>query len=267
MSRQSLRSWSHRDISIGRRKDLWSCGFVILHKLILHHIKHGPDEGFSVLQVEDAIAWMRRAGVSFRPGMSVLDLGCGSGVFGLALMRLGCNVTFVDEKNWLGPEVQPTCFRPLNIEKDNMEALGQYDLVVCSNVIEHIRDTRRFITGMRALLNEGGYFYLSWTNWFSPWGGHDFSPFHYLGPRLGPWLFDRLVRRKRLLIPYENLFPTHIGPILRLLKRCSGLQILRVAPRYYPELWPIMRIPIVREFLAWNCVVLLYNTPGTLRPV
>jgi hypothetical protein len=33
--------------------------------------------------------------------------------------------------------------------------------------------------------------------------------------------------------------------------------LIKAAPRYYPELSVIMAMPVVREFLAWNCAVLL----------
>lgn len=230
---------------------------MILLRLILHHARHGLDHKFSELQVEDAINWVVRHGVSLKPGMTVLDLGCGSGVFGAALMRRGCRVTFADENDWLSPEIPRNSFRRLNIDTENPSELGSYDLVVCSNVLEHLRRPQQFLAAMNSIVNASGWFYLSWTNWLSPWGGHDFSPFHYLGPRLGPWLFDRIVRRPRSLEPYENLFPTHIGQVLRALKRSPGLRIIKVAPRYYTELWPIMKIPLLREFFAWNCAVLL----------
>jgi hypothetical protein len=106
-------------------------------------------------------------------------------------------------------------------------------------------------------LEPAGHFYLSWTNWLSPWGGHDFSPFHYFGPHLGPRLWDRWVKRTRQLDPFRNLYPTYIGSTLRVLRRHPGLRIRRVAPRYYPELAWLMRLPVLREFLAWNCAVLL----------
>jgi len=35
------------------------------------------------------------------------------------------------------------------------------------------------------------------------------------------------------------------------------LQVISVAPRYYTELGFLMHIPIVREFLAWNCAILI----------
>jgi hypothetical protein len=33
--------------------------------------------------------------------------------------------------------------------------------------------------------------------------------------------------------------------------------VVRVVPRYYSELSFIMLIPLLREFLAWNCAVLI----------
>ncbi len=99
--------------------------------------------------------------------------------------------------------------------------------------------------------------YLSWTNWLSPWGGHEFSPFHYLGARRGHLWFDRITAQKRKHTPHENLFPTHIGRTLSLLADQPNLRVLRVVPRYYPELAFITKIPGLREFLTWNIAVLL----------
>lgn len=230
---------------------------MLLPRLIWHHLRHGTDEEFYRLQARDAIAWLERAGVVFAPGTPVLDLGCGTGVFGGELLRRGCQVTFADETNWLGPALAGVSFRPVNLDRDDLAGLGRYAVVICSNVLEHLARPARLLDAIPDLLTPGGVFYLSWTNWLSPWGGHDFSPFHYLGPRLGPWLWDRLVRRPRRLRPYENLFPVHIGPVLRRLRRLPGVQIRRVVPRYYPELAGLMRVPGLREFLAWNCAVVL----------
>jgi SAM-dependent methyltransferase len=214
------------------------------------------------LQARDAVTWLRSNGVSIGAGVSVLDLGCGSGGFGRLLEGLGCTVTFADEANWLAGGGPVATFRQINIDKDDLEVLGRFDLVVCSNVIEHLAAPGRLIGSMGRLLQPGGKVYLSWTNWLSPWGGHDFSPFHYLGPRLGPRVFDRLVGRPRLLKPFENLYPTYIGQTLREIKAQSDLGVVRVAPRYYPELSFLMWIPWLREFLAWNCAMLIEKRGG-----
>jgi SAM-dependent methyltransferase len=230
---------------------------MIIHKLILQHLRHRDDQDFYLLQAHDAIRWMQRHGVSFGPGISVLDLGCGHGLFGAELVKLGCKVTFADESNTLMPSVSSAPFIQINLDTDDPASLGAHDVVVCSNVLEHLAKPFDFITSIPRMLVAQGSFYLSWTNWLSPWGGHDFSPFHYLGPRLGPQVFDRVIGRKRIHTPYVSLYPIHIGPVLRAIRQREDLRIVKVAPRYYPELSVLMRVPGLREFLAWNCALLL----------
>jgi SAM-dependent methyltransferase len=135
--------------------------------------------------------------------------------------------------------------------------LGRFDLVICSNVYEHLAKPEQFIASIGQLLNPGGWFYLSWTNWLSPWGGHEFSPFHYLGPSHGHRVYDRIVRKPRLHTPFVNLFPTHVGRTLKRLRVQPDLTLVKVAARYYPEFSFVTRIPLLREFLTWNCAVLL----------
>lgn len=231
---------------------------MIIHKLILHHLRHRDDQEFYLLQVRDAIRWMERQGVKFESGSTVLDLGCGHGLMGELLMERGCLVTFADEMNTLPARIASAPFVKINLDNEGAAAsLGAYDAVICSNVLEHLAKPFEFIAQMPGMLRPGGSFYLSWTNWLSPWGGHDFSPFHYLGPRLGPRVYDKVSGRKRMHTPFVTLFPIHIGSVLRAIRRQPALRIVRAAPRYYPELSGIMSVPVLREFLAWNCAVLL----------
>src|SRR5438876_12003625 len=110
---------------------------------------------------------------------------------------------------------------------------------------------------MGNLLRPGGFFYLSWTNWLSPWGGHSFSPFHYLGPRKGHLVYDRLRPGKRRDTPFVNLYPTYIGPFLKLLRAQPSRRVVRMAPRYYPEFAFLLHLLVLRECLCWDCVTLL----------
>jgi SAM-dependent methyltransferase len=176
---------------------------------------------------------------------------------GAELIQRGCTVTFADETNTLSPEIAKAPFIQINLDRDDPSILGSHDVAICSNVLEHLAKPFEFIDSIPKLLRPSGKFYLSWTNWLSPWGGHDFSPFHYLGPRLGPRVFDRVSKRRRIHTPFVTLYPSHIGPVLRALKRRPELRIVQVVPRYYPELKCLMAMPVVREFLAWNCAVLV----------
>ncbi len=230
---------------------------MILHKLIARHLKHRDDAEFYAMQALDAIRWIEDCGVKPGAGMATLDLGCGHGVFGAELARRGCTVTFSDDHNWLLPSLKDSRFVPFNIDREDFAALGQFDLVVCSNVLEHLPRPAEFVARMHALLKPRGRFYLSWTPWLSPWGGHEFSPFHYLGAKRGHRVYDRVVGRPRVHTPFQNLFPTSIGGTLRWLRAHPHLRLDRAAPRYFTELAFLVHVPVLREFAAWNCALLL----------
>lgn len=230
---------------------------MIIHKLLLHHLSHRDDEAFYQLQAKDALKWIHSSGIPIREGLRALDLGCGHGILGNELLRMGCDVWFADFENKLKVETHRDRFLKIDIDRDDLVALGTYDLVICSNVYEHLAKPRKFLQSVPEILNPNGVLYLSWTNWLSPWGGHEFSPFHYLGPHRGHRAYDFLFRRPRIHTPFVDLFPTYIGETLRIIQQTSPLRLLRLSPRYYPELAWITRIPILREFLTWNCALLL----------
>jgi len=236
---------------------------MILHKLLARHLRHRDDSVFYLLQATAAIEWITRHGGRIGPGAKILDLGCGHGVFGNELLQRGCDVTFSDEECGVNPGIKNPKFIKFNIDRDDISKVGKYDLVVCSNVLEHLAQPGQFLRSAHELLTPGGMLYLSWTNWLSLWGGHEFSPFHYLGARRGHLIFDRLTGKQRKHTPYVNLYPTYIGRILRLIRQETRLSIRCVAPRYYTEFAFIMFIPWVREFLAWNCAMLLEHKPST----
>jgi len=230
---------------------------MIIHRLILQHLKHRDDSDFYVLQAEDAIQWLERSGVTFNSGVTVLDLGCGHGIFGLQLAKRGCQLTFADEFDTPPPELSGSRFLKINLDVDDIAGLGKYDVVICSNVYEHLSKPDRFIENVGKILNPGGKLFLSWTNWLSIWGGHEFSPFHYLGSQRGHLIYDKIAKNPRKHTPYQNLFPTYIGATFKKIRATPGLKVLKMAPRYYPEFAFILRIPVLREFLAWNCALLI----------
>lgn len=230
---------------------------MIIHRLIAHHLKHGDDSEFYRIQAIDSIAWLKRQGVQITDTTQVLDLGCGHGIFGKEISQYGCKVHYADQTNDLNPELKSAPFTKIDLDNDPYTPLATHDLVLCSNVLEHLSDPDRFLENCRSIIKPKGYLYLSWTNWLSPWGGHDFSPFHYLGPKTGPKVFDRLVGKQRIHTPFESLYPTYIGEMLQKIGKLDGLTTIKIAPRYYPELGLLMKIPCLREFLAWNCALLI----------
>ena len=155
---------------------------MILPQLLWRFLRHRDDPVFYAMQADDALRWLDQCGVPLGPGTRVLDLGCGHGVFGARLAQRGATVTFADAMNQLMPEHRDSRFIAVDLDQDADAVArlgpGQYDLVVCSNVLEHLAHPEQWLSTAHELLAERGHIYLSWTNWLSPWGGHEFSPLH-----------------------------------------------------------------------------------------
>ena len=100
-------------------------------------------------------------------------------------MQKGCQVTFADVDCQLEPELRSQPFLSVDLDKDDYRSLSTYPFIVCSNVFEHLASPQRFLSQIGQTLEPGGWLYLSWTNWLSPWGGHDF-PLSLSGACLGP---------------------------------------------------------------------------------
>ncbi len=132
---------------------------------------------------------------------------------------------------------------------------ARLDGVLCSNMLEHTPQPGRVVDEIVRVLRPGGWAYISFTNWYSPWGGHEMSPYHLAGPHLGPRLYERRHGPDHKHHVGENLFPLHIGPTLRQVRARTDLEVTGVEPRYWPWARVITRVPGVRELLSWNCVI------------
>ena len=132
------------------------------------------------------------------------------------------------------------------------------DVVFSSNVLEHVSDPMGLIEEMIRVTRPGGLVYLSYCNWYSPWGGHEMSPWHYLGPRYAERRYIRRYQRKPKHEVGVNLFQVHVGPILRALRARPDIQIVEARPRYYPR-WCrlLVKLPGLREAATWNLMLIM----------
>jgi SAM-dependent methyltransferase len=209
-----------------------------------------PEPFYRLLAAEAADDIERRHGRL--AGQTIVDLGCGPGFYTDEFRARGAHVIPVDNDT---AELQMLEGAIVADVGDLPIADASVDGAFCSNLLEHTPDTAGVIGEIERTLRPGGWAYISWTNWFSPWGGHDIAPYHYLGPRLGPRLYERRHGPPRKNAYGTGLWPVHIGPTLRLVRRRPGLRIVRVEPRYWPRLRFIVRIPVLREVLTWNCLI------------
>jgi SAM-dependent methyltransferase len=189
-------------------------------------------------------------------GATILDAGCGPGWYVDALRAAGATVVGIDgDRATLLDRVEPAVGL---IEGDAARlpfADATFDGVFCSNLLEHASDTDGVIGELARVLRPGGWGYLSWTNWYSPWGGHDMTPYQFLGPDRGPKLYERRHGPPRKNRYGEGLFAVHVGPTVRLVRDHPDIEIERVEPRYWPQLRFIVSVPGIREVLTWNCVI------------
>jgi SAM-dependent methyltransferase len=216
--------------------------------------KDDPAPFYQALAAETAEDLERRYGPL--RDQAIVDLGCGPGFYTRALRALGARVVPVDndpdEMRLAG--APPEAALVADAGDLPLEA-SSVDGVFCSNLLEHTPAAEPVVAEIERVLRRGGWAFISWTNWYSPWGGHDMSPYQYLGPRLGPWLYERLHGPPRKNAYGEGLWAVHVGPTLRLVRARPRLRIERVEPRYWPRLAFLCRIPLLRELVTWNCVI------------
>ena len=189
-------------------------------------------------------------------GQTVADLGCGPGFYTLAFRHYGAECIPVDaSEDELRLSGEPPAGYVLADAGDLPFEDGSIDGVFCSNLFEHTPNTPEVIVEIERVLKPGGWAYMSWTNWYSPWGGHDMTPYHFLGPERGPRLYERRHGPPRKNRYGEGLFAVHVGPTIRLVEARPTLEIERAEPRYWPWAAPLMKVPGLRELLTWNCVI------------
>jgi SAM-dependent methyltransferase len=195
-------------------------------------------------------------------GSTVVDVGGGAGYFTSAFRARGAHsYLFEPDQSELLSAGAPVSGA---VQADGYwlpVADASADICFSSNVLEHVADPAGLIEEMIRVTRPGGIVYLSYTNWFSPWGGHEMSPWHLLGTGFAARRFVRRYGRQPKHYVGRNLYKVHVGPILRMMRARRDIEILDAQPRYYPR-WCrfIVRLPVVREFITWNLLVIARRT-------
>ncbi|MFT5977527.1 MAG: SAM-dependent methyltransferase [Candidatus Azotimanducaceae bacterium] len=196
-------------------------------------------------------------------GQKVLDLGCGRGWDAEALAAQGATVTALDlDAELLRTTPLGAAARLVGDGRQTPFLDESFDGVYCSNVLEHTPDPGGIIDEVARLVRPGGWVWMSWTNWYSPVGGHELRFLHYLGPNVGGRIHDRLFGTPEINAIGDGLWPTHIGSTLRLVENHPTLELIDAVPRYYPSQRWILKVPGVREVLTWNCALTLRRRPA-----
>jgi 2-polyprenyl-6-hydroxyphenyl methylase/3-demethylubiquinone-9 3-methyltransferase len=166
---------------------------AMLHKLNPVRLKYIRDQIDQHWQCDEC---------SRRPldGKSAMDVGCGAGLLAEPLARLGARVTGLDASpNLISVARDHASASGLAIDYrtgELAELQGQFDLITCMEVIEHVADPAAFVGALAKRLAPGGLLVMSTPNataWSKllmitvaegtgriPRGTHDFDKF--IGP-------------------------------------------------------------------------------------
>jgi 2-polyprenyl-3-methyl-5-hydroxy-6-metoxy-1,4-benzoquinol methylase len=96
-----------------------------------------------------------------------LDVGCSSGYLARRLVERGARVVGIEADEQAAAEARAICEEVLVGDVETMELPfppSSFDLVLCGDVIEHLRDPQSFLERMRPLLRPGGRLVLTTPN-------------------------------------------------------------------------------------------------------
>jgi len=101
-------------------------------------------------------------------GKKALDVGCGGGIFSESLARLGCNVTGLDATIAALKVAKEHAERNrIKVDYRNEEVgrlQGTWDIVLASEVIEHVSSPKLFLQHCKDRVAPGGYLFFSTIN-------------------------------------------------------------------------------------------------------
>lgn len=194
-------------------------------------------------------------------GRVVVDVGGGGGWFTREFRRRGAHAFLFE------PDPAELGGRPSDgtVVADGYLlplADGVADVAFSSNVLEHVADPQTFLSEQIRVTRPGGLIYVSFTNWLSPWGGHEWAPWHYLGAERARARLERRTGRPAKHTLGENLFAHHVGATLRQVRARDDVRVVAARSRYWPFLTgAVVKVPGVREFATWNLLLILRRCP------
>ncbi|GHD22671.1 SAM-dependent methyltransferase [Nocardiopsis kunsanensis] len=193
-------------------------------------------------------------------GRTVVDVGGGPGYFADALRGEGALCVCVDadalEMRLHGRSADVHGVQGSALDLPMRD--GSVDVCLSSNVLEHVPDRTRMADEMVRVTRPGGLVYLSYTLWLSPWGGHETSPWHYLG---GSYAAERFTRKHGHRPKNDfgrTMYAASAGEMLRWARSHPDVEPVDLRPRYLPA-WmkPIVHVPFLREVITWNLLLVL----------
>lgn len=215
-----------------------------------------PDGFYSVLADDSVRQLAQHTPLN---GRTVVDVGGGPGYFSDAFRAAGATYLGID------PDVGELTARGEageNMVRGSGTKLpvrtASVDVCYSSNVLEHVSEPGVMLAEMCRVTKPGGTIFASFTPWYSPWGGHETAPWHFLGGHYARRRYLEKNGKEPKNKFGESLFAFSAGAAIRWGKAAPHADLQEVYPRYHPS-WAqwIAYVPGVREIASWNLVMVL----------
>ncbi len=209
--------------------------------------KHGAGEIWNWESPAGKLRWARRVKMlssHLKPGMTVLELGCGAGYFTQELARWGADVVAIDVSPELLEMAKANCSAPnVHFQIENAYELNYgdaaFDSVVGSSVLHHL-EIEKALREIYRVSKPAGTIFLTEPNMLNP---------QIAVQKNIPW-----IKRKLGDSPDETAF--FRWPLRRLLER-TGYRDVRVEP--FDFLHPKTPAPLIKGVDMLGCF--LENLP------
>ena len=221
---------------------------------------------FQQFQGQLLLRFLESRGIALA-GQRVADVGCGYGGYSLALRDSEAGVVALDRSEDGMPTGVPAVVADalaLPLKSD------AFDVVICASLIEHVACPERLLVDLLRITRPGGVVYLSFPPFYSPGGGHQFSPFHYLSERNAVKLACRFGRWRKSAWVQDNyptspdsfagaygawgLYPLTIRKVEGLLRETS-FRVRERSTRLLPL--DLSGVPFLGELFTWHVQYLL----------
>lgn len=106
-------------------------------------------------------------------GLRTLDIGCGGGILTDSLARKGATALGIDlstkalkvaQLHAMEAQTANVAYREISAEALALEAPGQFDLVTCMEMLEHVPDPASIVRACSTLVKPGGWVFFSTLN-------------------------------------------------------------------------------------------------------
>ena len=139
----------------------------------LAHRWWDPDSEFRPLHQINPLRLGWIDGLAGLAGKRVLDIGCGGGILSDSMARKGANVTGIDlsvkalrvaQLHALEAGTANVNYQEISAEAMAQEQPGEFDVVTCMEMLEHVPDPASVVRACSTLVKPGGWVFFSTLN-------------------------------------------------------------------------------------------------------